>query len=245
MDQIDDLMDGEEFPLPVSITKTDFKSFDPENIDEFLFKNHRYTSIDTLNRELKDLSTELNQTLLNLVNDDYDDFINLGKSINSSHDYINYLINDLNKFKIDLVDYHDKFDQTIKTTEEIIANRTILVKIKTLAKINLLLNDLIDNFERSLESSSYNLNQLTGFFLSITKLFTYLKDQSTEHVNPFISGYLTNKISSLSLEFKSLLKECTKISKKKNDGEELLELMNIYKILGNESEFIENIKRVK
>jgi hypothetical protein len=243
MNPSDSMMDDEKFPLPISITKTDFKQFDCEKIDEFLYKNHRYTSIDILAKELTELKKELNQMLLDLVNDDYNDFIDLGKSINDSYDYINYIMNDLNKFKSDLSQYHEKFNQTIENIDKIIENRLFLIKIKTLTKINLLLNDLINNFEISLDSNDcqLKLNQLTGFHLAITNLFKYLQNQSNEFddfSNPFINNYLIQKISSINLEFKSYLRNCLIKVKQEKNGKELLELLNIYKIIGKEVELI-------
>lgn len=98
-------------PYPTSIIQTDFKNFDSDSheIDLFLYKNYRFSSIDSIIKELTELSTNLNQNLLDLVNDDYHDFIDLGKSINDGLDLINAIVEDLKNFEIELVNYYKNF----------------------------------------------------------------------------------------------------------------------------------------
>jgi len=235
------LSETEAFPIPISIVKTNFKQFDSSKIDEFLFSNHRYTSIDVLIKELSQLSLSLNQTLLDLVNHDYNDFISLGKSINNSHDIIYNILNDVSNFKTELMSISSTFDETIDQIDNILTQRKVIIKIKTLTKISVMLNYQIENFENALEKSvDYSLKQLTGFYLSITNLFNFLTSSNiaASYTNPWISNYLSHKIASLKLEFLSHLQNLTKTAVQKKDSENILLLVNIYKLLGHESDML-------
>jgi hypothetical protein len=237
-----DFVNSEALPIPISIAKTNFKQFDSSKIDDFLYSNHRYTSIDVLIKELSQLSLSLNQTLLDLVNHDYNDFISLGKSINNSHDKIDAILNDVSEFTTELTTISSTFDETIDQIANILTQRNVIVKIKTLTKVSLMLNDQIENFENALEKSvDYDLKQLTGFYLSITNLFNFLTTSSNIsncNNNPWITNYLRHKIASLKLEFLSHLQNLTKTALREKDGDTILLLVNIYKLLGHESDML-------
>lgn len=282
-----DLLDGtDEFPYPVSINRTDFKNFDQHDIDEFLYKYHRFTSIDVLIKELSQLSRELNQNLLDLVNHDYNDFISLGKSINGGLDIINGVSGDLKSFRGELLSTYKKLDTSYDTVDHALAKRQELVQMKTYAKLSLLLNDQITSFENALINEEIDklkrLKSLTGLYLSISNIFTFLQSpkepkESNEakakndsinlelHLpqapaqtqtsqtlpfspdNQFIKNYLTFKISSIKYEFKTYLDHLlvSVISGPRDERypDSILELLNLYKIIGHERDFLEIVKR--
>ncbi|KAI5966678.1 hypothetical protein KGF57_000642 [Candida theae] len=170
----------EDFPFPVSISTTDFKNFnnDPGAIDQFLYKSHRFTSLDVLIKELKQLSSTLNQNLLDIVNHDYTDYIKLGKSINGGDDLINSVSEDLKQFKLQLRQYSDKFasmDQSIGAALEL---RKQLIELKSIAKLQLLLHDQIEDFEHLIKLkdpiSLQNLQKITACYLSIINIDKHL-----------------------------------------------------------------------
>ncbi|ODV82151.1 uncharacterized protein CANTADRAFT_24791 [Suhomyces tanzawaensis NRRL Y-17324] len=251
---------AEAFPFPVSINRTDFKTFDQSNIDEFLYKYHRYTSIDVLIKELSALSKELNQSLLDLVNSDYDDFIRLGKSINGGVELIDSVSSDLKSFKLDLVGHASKLEQSQEAIGSYLRKREALVYVKTLAKLNVLLNDQTTSFELTLLADDNTvpekitkLRTLTGLYLSISNFFAYLTSSSpskegldTQLTSEFTTNYLTNKISSLKLEFKSYLDATLSIIKVNStaDSRDLaLLVLNVYKIIGHEGDVVAALKR--
>ncbi|KAK6456501.1 uncharacterized protein RJT20DRAFT_128424 [Scheffersomyces xylosifermentans] len=276
-----DILNGtDDFPYPISINRTDFQKFNQEEIDVFLYKNHRFTSIDLLIKELTKLATDLNQNLLDLVNNDYNDFIKLGKSINGGLDLINLISGDLKNFRLDLLNYHQKFEDSHELIENTLQVRQQLIRLKTLAKLNLLLNDQVTNFENALiideadldtvpidEDSSNSVKKktksLTCLYLSISQIFQYLVNQdlsipsSTESKvekngvtptsNQFIDNYLKTKISSLKFEFKSYLDDVLRSAiKSGNDSVSntlVVELLNVYKVIGHESDALSIIRR--
>ncbi|KAI5950830.1 hypothetical protein KGF54_003904 [Candida jiufengensis] len=183
-----DLDSVDSFPFPKSIITTDFKNFNLEGIDSFLYKNHRFTSLDQLIKDLKSLSTNLNQNLIDLINSDYKDFIKLGKSINGGNDLINNLFEDLKNFKIELLEFSKKFNKLDTEIEKILTQRFNLIELKTNIKLNLLLNDQIIQFdqfinlvnnnhknEKNLTINKENLKKLTTIYLSILNISDYLE----------------------------------------------------------------------
>ncbi|KAG7663290.1 uncharacterized protein J8A68_003204 [[Candida] subhashii] len=243
-----DVLDGtDEFPYPISIARTDFKNFNEEEIDQFLYKNHRFTSIDILIKELSQLSNSLNQTLLDLVNNDYNDFIKLGKSINGGFDLINLISGDLKGFKLELTNYQNKFNTSYETLDNVLNKRQQLIELKTSAKLNLLLHDQVVEFDNYIEQKdtidlSTELKKLTGLYLSISNINQFLESRQS---NQFQETYLANKISSLKYEFKSYLDQLAKreITNNKKDSSLILEILNVYKMIGLESDLLDLIHK--
>lgn len=271
MSQEFDILNGtDEFPYPTSIIQTDFKNFDSDSheIDLFLYKNYRFSSIDSIIKELTELSTNLNQNLLDLVNDDYHDFIDLGKSINDGLDLINAIVEDLKNFEIELVNYYKKFLDLDNRLYQILQNRKFLNNLKTCIKLNLILHDQITEFDNCMnyqiqeENNIQGLNQLktlTSLYLSINNIEIFLNKfiqlgniddvnnsiDNNDHDNnngnhrvnsPFHDNYINNKIASIKLEFKSYLDQLIRkeLKKKTRNSQIMIELLNIYKLIGEE-----------
>lgn len=271
MSQEFDILNGtDEFPYPTSIIQTDFKNFDSDSheIDLFLYKNYRFSSIDSIIKELTELSTNLNQNLLDLVNDDYHDFIDLGKSINDGLDLINAIVEDLKNFEIELVNYYKKFLDLDNRLYQILQNRKFLNNLKTCIKLNLILHDQITEFDNCMnnqiqeENNIQGLNQLktlTSLYLSINNIEIFLNkfiqlgniddvnnsidnndndnNNGNHRVNsPFHDNYINNKIASIKLEFKSYLEQLIRkeLKKKARNSQIMIELLNIYKLIGEE-----------
>ena len=271
MSQEFDILNGtDEFPYPTSIIQTDFKNFDSDSheIDLFLYKNYRFSSIDSIIKELTELSTNLNQNLLDLVNDDYHDFIDLGKSINDGLDLINAIVEDLKNFEIELVNYYKKFLDLDNRLYQILQNRKFLNNLKTCIKLNLILHDQITEFDNCMnyqiqeENNIQGLNQLktlTSLYLSINNIEIFLNkfiqlgniddvnnsidnndndnNNGNHRVNsPFHDNYINNKIASIKLEFKSYLDQLIRkeLKKKTRNSQIMIELLNIYKLIGEE-----------
>lgn len=271
MSQEFDILNGtDEFPYPTSIIQTDFKNFDSDSheIDLFLYKNYRFSSIDSIIKELTKLSTNLNQNLLDLVNDDYHDFIDLGKSINDGLDLINAIVEDLKNFEIELVNYYKKFLDLDNRLYQILQNRKFLNNLKTCIKLNLILHDQITEFDNCMnnqiqeENNIQGLNQLktlTSLYLSINNIEIFLNKfiqlgniddvnnsiDNNDHDNnngnhrvnsPFHDNYINNKIASIKLEFKSYLDQLIRkeLKKKTRNSQIMIELLNIYKLIGEE-----------
>lgn len=242
----------EDFPFPVSISTTDFKNFnnDPHAIDQFLYKNHRFTSLDVLIKELTQLSSTLNQNLLDIVNHDYTDYIKLGKSINGGDDLINSVSEDLKQFKLQLVQYSDKFDVMDSEVGTSLRIRKQLIELKSIAKLQLLLHDQIENFEtltaNKLNNKQKNnpidgqsLTKITASYLSIINIdkhLTKLMDVNgidVEKQSKFQQQYLNGKVASVIMEFKSFVSLLMTDVKRKRitEADLVMQVLNIRKLI--------------
>ncbi|CAK9436426.1 uncharacterized protein LODBEIA_P09840 [Lodderomyces beijingensis] len=229
----------EEFPFPVSIVATNFKGeFKQEHIDHFLYKNHRFTSLDILIKDLKKLSSQLNQNLLDLVNHDYNDFIKLGKSINGGSDLISSISEDLKNFKNELTRLSDKFSTMDDMVREALETRQALIDVKTNLKLSLLMHDQIQLFDACVKEdkmSAEQLRKVTGVYLSIMNIEEYLQrsgEFKVEGRTHFEEQYVQSKISSIFLEFKSYLQETADKNRTERDGDLALEIAKINTVLG-------------
>lgn len=142
--------DIESFPFPETITRADFlgvADFDP---DAFLFKHHRYTALDSLLSELTNLSRTLNQDLLDLVNNEYASFIELGRSIDSCLELMNNIQLDVGRFKSSVKQTTDDFSKSRALTEAVLQHKQDLSLLKNRTKLVLLLAEQCDSFEQLL-----------------------------------------------------------------------------------------------
>lgn len=146
--------ENEEFPFPKTITRETFLNdlqIDPTNpaqsivrinevkfnVDQFLFDHYRFTSLEDLQAELSSLLKELDQELFNLVNNDYFDFINLGKSLEGGENLVDRLRVDVSKYRKKLKDENSRLDESKKHVEASVEN------IKKLKQLKVSWNDTI------------------------------------------------------------------------------------------------------
>ncbi|KAI5960701.1 hypothetical protein CANMA_003963 [Candida margitis] len=236
---IDKPSEEEDFPFPVSIVTTDFKNFknDSQSIDQFLYKNHRFTSLDVLIKELRQLSSSLNQSLLDIVNHDYTDFIELGKSINGGDELINSISEDLKQFKIQLHQYDDKFNQMDTELATTLSIRQHLIELKSIAKLQLLLHDQIEMFDRLTkeELNLASLQKITATYLSIISVDKHLQNLIDDELpqSKLQQQYLNGKVTSVIMEFKGYMRSLLGDVKSKRITEPNLvtQILNIQNML--------------
>lgn len=238
--------DLESFPYPVTISRDDFQDKDAEDfdVDSFLYKKHRFTSIDLLRKELSGLLKDLNQELLDLVNQEYGNFIKLGRSIEGSLELLHKVQIELQSFNRSLLATKGNFIKSEHIIQEGLEKYTYLSSLKVKLQVFLLLGDQLSNFERLLSWSSIDsmekLKKLTAIFLSINQLHLHVQEDSA-----FTNLHLKDKILSLQLEFRGYLDETlsSTISTIPKNPSLLFELMKVYKVTGNEEDFICIVKQ--
>lgn len=139
--------EDEAFPYPNRITRDTFLKdlhVDPENptqsianikeipfdVDKFLYEHYRYSQLDELQKELKALVTELDQELFDMVNNDYFDFINLGKTLDGGEELVDQLRGDVSKYKKKLVDEDAKLKISKEHVEKSLSDIKKLQQLK-------------------------------------------------------------------------------------------------------------------
>jgi len=140
-------LEDEDFPFPKKITRETFLNdlqIDPSNpaqsilrinevkfnVDQFLFEHYRFTSLEDLQTELTSLLKELDQELFNLVNNDYFDFINLGKSLEGGETLVDRLRVDVSKYRKKLGDENNRLDESKEYVESSVKNIKKLKELK-------------------------------------------------------------------------------------------------------------------
>ncbi|KAI3406442.1 hypothetical protein KGF56_000923 [Candida oxycetoniae] len=238
MNEEEIVINSEDFPFQETIRETDFKQdMSEDQIDQFLYKNHRFTSLDILIKDLQELSQQLNQNLLSLVNQDYNDFIKLGKSINGGDELISSISEDLKNFKIDLEEYRNQFQTMDDDVSQVLEKRQLLVDLKTNLKLNLLIHEQMDLFDICVKETNTSVEQLrriTSVYLSIMNTNKYLENDGFITVaerSHFQDQYVHSKISSIFLEFKSFLQQMAENGKRDQNNDLVLEIAKVQTVL--------------
>ncbi|KAH3688085.1 hypothetical protein WICPIJ_000927 [Wickerhamomyces pijperi] len=254
--------DSETFPYPKQVTRSTFlqdlqidetnptKSLTDLNssefqVDKFLFEHYRYTVLDDLQNELNVLLKELDQELFDLVNDDYFEFIKLGKALDGGEGLIDTLRIDVGKYRKKLVDEDLKLSKSQDHVRQTVDNLQNLKQLQKHASNMLLLDTLMGKFETLLnktKSTAYIqiLKQLTSLYLSIHQLLSSI---------PATYQFMINKSEHLTMlrhEFKAVLDEYLRNAiLNQTDADtatDIVEILGIYSIVGDQSKALEIIK---
>ncbi|GMM29092.1 hypothetical protein DAMA08_018080 [Martiniozyma asiatica (nom. inval.)] len=222
---------------------------------EFLLKHYKYWSLNDLSLGLNDLLQELDKELINLVNNNYLQYINLGKSIDGSLDMIHDIKIDLKKYSKELINENDQIN---KDNEQIILlkhQNEKLQKLKFLTEKLIQLGELIECLEalltkfditniKSREEKLINkisihgnktqmLIELTGLWIAIGRLFQLLLKEKIIFESPIMSLY-GKKMNGLKLEYAGLMKshlDYLKTEHSDSGKNEFFEILKIYKSL--------------
>lgn len=240
--------DNESFPFPLTITRDDFSIGSQFNPDTFLYTKHRFTPLDSLLADLSELSKNLNQELLDLVNNEYTNFIQLGQSIEGCMELMSNISLDVSRFNTTLTHALDDFSASSTTAETVLLHKKRLNLMKNKIKLILLLNEQCTSFNTLLaldvgdvkaERLLTKLTTLATLYLSVTKIFTVLMESvdSGDEVCLFFDKVVKPKVVTLKHEFKLYLDELYVLgsSDSAQYGQLLLQLLHIYRVTGLES----------
>ncbi|CCH42292.1 hypothetical protein BN7_1836 [Wickerhamomyces ciferrii] len=222
-------IEDEQFPFPKRITRETFQNdlqIDPSNpaqsilrindvkfnVDQFLYEHYRFTSLEDLQSELNSLLKDLDQELFNLVNNDYFDFINLGKSLEGGENLVDKLRVDVTKYQKKLADENNRLDESKSYVESSVDNLKKLQELKVILK------------------------QLTSLYLTIHQLFTSLPSyqfvaNKSEKVNVLryeFKGVLDEFLRNIRPETSSY--------------KDVAEILGIYSIIGDEADAVKVLR---
>lgn len=238
----------DEFPYPLTITRSSFADnpdFDP---DTFLYTNHRFTALDSLITDLSTLSRTLNQDLLDLVNDEYSKFIQLGMSIDGCLEQINNISLDVGRFNGLLDQSLDDFTTSSTIADKALIHKKRLNVLKNKIKLIMLLHEQCTSFETLLGLEVGNvkpdhlmakLTTLATLYLSVTKIFAVLMESSDdEDQSVFFEKLVKTEVVSLKFEFKLYLDEVLAIARADpiTYGPLTLRLLHVYQVTGHSSD---------
>lgn len=185
----------ETFPYPLSITRDAFadnNEFDP---DDFLFSYHRFTSLETLLSDLSDLSKALNLDLLDLVNNEYANFIQLGQSISCGLELIDNVSHDVAKFNKSVKQTVDDLTASSCSAASVLKHKKRLNLLKNRIKLIILLHEQCTSFEVLLgldadQTSPLDMlnkvNTLATLYFSVVKIYSVLMEAN--HANESVGS---------------------------------------------------------
>ncbi|CAG8048625.1 hypothetical protein PENNAL_c0037G10403 [Penicillium nalgiovense] len=131
---------GLPFPEPLSRTSFLAPDFDPANFLSSLTNRHQ--SLEDLRQELRGLEQLLNKELLDLVNENYQDFLSLGSSLRGGEEKVEGVKVGVLSFQRDVKTIRDKVEARRQEVEELLNEKR---RLRTNADIG---KDLLDYADR-------------------------------------------------------------------------------------------------
>ncbi|OJD25707.1 hypothetical protein ACJ73_02922 [Blastomyces percursus] len=135
---IDDDNTDSNLPFPKPLSRTSFLSptFDPATFLSSLTNRHQ--TLSDLQAELRELSQSLNNELLDLVNENYQDFLSLGSALKGGEEKVEQVRVGLLAFQRDVKGIRDDYERRIDDISALLAEK------KGLRKEVMLGYDLLD-----------------------------------------------------------------------------------------------------
>ncbi|ODQ79929.1 hypothetical protein BABINDRAFT_161595 [Babjeviella inositovora NRRL Y-12698] len=237
---MDSEFDTEDFPFPRAVSRESFAEgtvgdFSP---DEFLYKHHRFSALDDLHDELGKLLQQLDTELLNLVNNDYNDFISLGHSIDGGLDIINSIEIDLSSYEKQLLVEREKLSLSAKLVGSDVKFQYATFELKYKAQLLLLLDEQLTHFELVFSQANFSVKQVLSLFLIIHKLYAVVSGFD----NVFLTTVLTPKVNRLRFEFHTVLDEQLTQSLRDASDLRVLQLLEAYTVIGEGAKALRLIK---
>ncbi|EFW16078.1 conserved hypothetical protein [Coccidioides posadasii str. Silveira] len=116
--------DGDDYlPFPKPLSRSSFTTpdFDPAKFLSSL--SNRHQSLADLQTELRDMSQSLSKELLNLVNDNYQDFLSLGTALKGGEERVEEIRAVLLGFQRDVQSVKEKFENRTATIKGLLDDK--------------------------------------------------------------------------------------------------------------------------
>lgn len=223
------------------------------NISDFLLKYYKYRDLGDLSSGLGELIKGIDNELIELVNENYLNFIDLGTSIDGSLDLIHDIKIDLSEYLKNLKLSNEMIVKDKNKLNRLQNSRSKLISLKSIAKRIITLNEMIECFDKlcskfdSNEESTDMLKELVGLYFGIDRMFTKLTSQVNDAKLKVLidTGILLNldkKMNGLKLEFKSLLNMYLNHLRKCNrTNEDIFEIFKLYQLMDCVEDFKQNL----
>lgn len=262
------LFEKKENIFLVSIDRDNLKKTLNDEIDEKLTKYYKFVSTDVLIKDLKKLSETLKDELKQTVVTNCKDYVDFLFSICALNENFEKVILDLRDIKFLHTGQKQRMIVMENDLVKILNERKSLIMIKSMCKLQLHLNNMFIDFEKSLTlclnpSSSFlqkndnllmnDFNLISGFFLTILKTFNYYNDFFSKNIftkeiymNDFYHKNLIPQLNVLKKKFLVLLNQkfTSFISCLKKDMESyfIIDFLIIYNFISCKSDALKIIK---
>ncbi|ODQ66382.1 hypothetical protein NADFUDRAFT_50299 [Nadsonia fulvescens var. elongata DSM 6958] len=235
-------------PLPVAreITRAAFcgDSFDINNL---LTEYHRYQTLEDLRSQLQHWGKTIQQELVNVINEDYGDFIELGQQLDGGVEKVASVETSLRSFRSDVNDIKTKLDDDTQLIDGLLSSQRKLSYLESQIRALITYEQKISDLELELvsEFDSENLRQvlimnpilamrsIVVSYLAVKKFPTVFPQPDHPMITSQVSR-LGNLRTSINSRMKSLMAEAEPCDK--------YELILLYRHLGEIKEGIKSLK---
>ncbi|EXJ93865.1 hypothetical protein A1O1_02258 [Capronia coronata CBS 617.96] len=140
------------FPKPIDRSAFLAPDFDPTTFLSGL--SHRFQTLEDLQAELRELSHSLNKELVDLVNDNYQEFLSLGSTLSGGGEKIEDIRVGLLGFQRDIKAVRDKVDERRNEVIELLKEKRALKQQVAVGRALLEIAERLDQLEEKLNISN-------------------------------------------------------------------------------------------
>jgi len=146
-------------PFPKPIDRSAFLAPDFEATAFLSSLSDRFQTLDDLQTELRDLSHTLNKELVDLVNDNYSDFLSLGSTLSGGEEKIEDIRMSLLGFQRDIQAIRDKVDTSRNEVVELLKEKRAIKQETGVGRSLLDIAERLDQLEEKLNISTARSTQ--------------------------------------------------------------------------------------
>ncbi|KAL3462536.1 oligomeric golgi complex component, COG2-domain-containing protein [Aspergillus heterothallicus] len=153
----DDDTSGLPFPEPLSRASFLSPDFDPATYLSSLTNRHQ--SLEDLRQELRELDQLLSRQLLDLVNENYQDFLSLGSALQGGEEKVEQVRVGLLAFQRDVQSIRDKVETRQKEVEQLLNEKKRLRANANIGRALLDFADRVEELEKRLMIGEHNTGE--------------------------------------------------------------------------------------
>ncbi len=157
--------DNSTLPFPKPLASSTFLEPDFDPTVYLATLSDRYQTLDDLRNELRDLSQSLSKELLDLVNNNYQEFLSLGSTLRGGEEKVEGVRVGMLSFQRDLISVRDDVEQRSITVATLVSERRDIMKNVETGKALLEISEMMVDLETSLMvwvAAETSLNGLDG-----------------------------------------------------------------------------------
>ncbi|KAH8731771.1 oligomeric golgi complex component, COG2-domain-containing protein [Phaeosphaeriaceae sp. PMI808] len=147
----DDDEDGDSLPYPAPLQRNDFLSTDFSPSEYLSTLSNRHQTLEDLRSDLRSRSQLLSKELLDLVNSNYQDFLNLGNSLNGGEEKVE-------EVRVGLLGFRKEVDGLKKAVEERESEVEGLLEDRREVRIKIELGRRLVDYDARLKELEEDLN---------------------------------------------------------------------------------------
>lgn len=168
-----------ELPQAKQISRDAFSQED-FRADEFLTSYHKFQTLDDLQKQLKQWSEKLSQELVDVINEDYGDFLHLGKQLSGGESKVQDVKMEIQSFQKETTKVKNSLDHNRKEIDALLEKKKHITLLQNRAKGLLIFSSRLDELESSLNDTSLihdpvQLESIAKKYLALIKLTKKMK----------------------------------------------------------------------